>query len=241
MRLAQGGPLQIGGDGAVKFSSRILTSNISYTTQNNATRDLFIGAWAGDDHYISEIWECLPKNLGVRCDHNPDKVYERFVKESDEELPADQQKAALDLVNSTIIDNLKPVVASRSRTWDATKLSFDESAPPKILVGHPIQTSATLQDSLKEFTKAFLLAQDLLLLGFYHGQSVSNCSAVLSAFSPAAMPNAAVDARTRIPLGDQLNIRLYPLLDSCLAHELSPELLNLRKELTALKKAQLAN
>jgi len=240
------GGLTIGGDKAIAIRSRVITSNFGYTTYNNKTEDLIYGAWVGSDHFISEIFECRTSATGEQpCKGtNSDKVFQRFVGDSTDDMNDRQQKTALDFVNSLILAQLKPVVRARSHIWDPTNLQFEARGTPGVLLNQDIQTSDRIAAAMRQYSKTYLFAQDLLLIGFYHDARVSACSSALGPFAPIHVTDAITEAAMKSRPGStarSLTSQLTSVLDSCLAKGISDELVALKARLVELRNNQLAN
>jgi hypothetical protein len=137
-----------------------------------------------------------------------------------------------------VVDVVEQIVAARSKPWNPLSLSWNEIAVPPQLSGQPIQTSVELASEQAEYSRLHLLAQNIFLVGFYHGASVSDCLSILGRFSGEdivreIVRNYTVSGSVGLQ-GDLLSSQLQKQSGKCKASGIAPELMHLRSDLQKL-------
>jgi hypothetical protein len=141
-------------------------------------------------------------------------------------------------------DQLTKIVTAVSGNWDPAQLTRTNNTPPNVFANHPIQNSPqAMQAALEQYAQTFVLAQDLFLVGFYHGHGTSACVTTLNMFSPkfdSAPYDVAQQFFSNGSIEDQLTMEMSKVLSTCLLTQIDPELAALRDRLRTLKTRQLS-
>ncbi|OWO89156.1 hypothetical protein B5E41_30720 [Rhizobium esperanzae] len=221
------------------ISSRTITSNASYTTYNTDTWVMVLRAWNGSNDYLSEVWECIDNGCNG---HNPDPVFLRFYKDSVEELDAATIQAADTRIRTSVNTILKNIAVSSAKIWDPLTLREAQPQTRDKLLRFNIVTGNAISSKVKDFMLLSLSAQDLMLVGLYHGQTVSKCLQTLQDSKPEKIIEHAVDnafAEGPVRFGDDMLRELRST--TCTSNKMSDDLQASKRRLVDLRARQLGS
>jgi hypothetical protein len=128
------------------------------------------------------------------------------------------------------------VVSNRSAVWDPDSMEFKRGPDPKVLQNRKVTKTSVLQDSLAPYSIKYLLAKNLFMVSFYHGNPVSMCPTVLDDYSPQKIVALAGEGMMRpaTPIVDNFLPAMIDVNKECLGHSLDPDLSELRRELRTI-------
>ncbi|MGO7821255.1 hypothetical protein ACC684_28805 [Rhizobium ruizarguesonis] len=221
------------------ISSRTITSNASYTNYNTDTWVMLHRAWNGSDEALTEVWECVTNPNG--CSHNPDPVFARFARDSVEELDAATIQAADSRMRASVNPVIKNIAVSSAKIWDPITLSEVPAQSRDKLLRFDIVKGTEIPSTVKDFTLRSLSAQDLMLVGLYHGQTVSKCLQTLQDSTPMKIIELAVDntfVEKPVSFGDVMLKELRST--TCTNNKMSDDLQASKRRLVELRARELA-
>jgi hypothetical protein len=218
------------------IQGRSIQSVQLYTNVGGGSAGVWTGAWDG----VGTPLDCVPQEPGgFSIPRNIDKCAHIRIPsavaltEGQVLIPKDQVDATAAGLAEAIHSVLSGILRARSRVWNTETLAFENIQEERILLDRPSTTGVNLANLMSAYSGRFMFAQQLLLIGAYHQNAMSDCLAALSAFSPESV----VEYRNIYSggIGWRLSETLEQTMSSrgtaCIAKDIHPALMEIRTQL----------